>query len=240
MSRRRSRRGAEQRQRFLVLMVKVLIAAGTVGLTAYYAYEVGFRVAQGETASLTDGMQKAEERLRAEQAQAEADRLALGDTKKQLAELKTAYERIRPSDDMRDLTNLLQSKLTAGMSPRRLALVIKSAETPHDCQTLASRRLQVRALRAKGAMSAAALRFDEKVTLSAEEVDPGDGRPPAGGPSNTLHVRFSSEGLRNADVVGVLPIEYALDVQSVEYHFTLTAASAKGWAEVATEKCSLR
>ncbi len=240
MSRRRNRRGAEQRQRLLVLLAKLLGAAGVLGLTAYYAYEVGFRVAQGETAALTDGLQKAEDRLKSQQADAEGDRSALGEANRQLTDLKAAYEQILPSDDIRDLTALLRLKLAAGMTPRRLALVIKSAETPRDCQALASRRLPVRVLRSKGAAGAVPLRFDEKVTLSAEEVEAGDGRPQGGGPLNALHVRFSGEGLRNADVVGALPIEYALDVQGIEYHFTVAAASAKGWVEVATEKCSFR
>lgn len=239
MSRRRSRRGAEQRQRFFILLGKILLAAGVLGVTAYYAYEVGFRVARGETATLTEGLQKAEERLKAEQAAAEADRLALGVANKQLADLKGAYEQIRPSDDLRDLTALLQNKLAAGMSPRRLALVIKSAETPHACQTLASRRLQVRALRPKGAAVAAPLRYDEKIVLAAEEVGDSDGQQGAS-PAGSLKVHFSAEGLRDTDVVGVLPIEYAVNAQGSEYHFTLTAASVKGWLEVATEKCSFR
>ncbi|HXP95511.1 MAG TPA: hypothetical protein VN809_02285, partial [Telmatospirillum sp.] len=122
----------------------------------------------------------------------------------------------------------------------RLALVIKSAETPHDCQTLASRRLQVRSLRSKGAAGAAQLRFDEKVTLSAEEASGNDGRQQWFDPASPMRVRFSTEGLRDIDVVGTFPIEYAVAVQNSEYHFTLTASSAKGWVEVSTEKCSFR
>ena len=41
-------------------------------------------------------------------------------------------------------------------------------------------------------------------------------------------------------MVGSLPIDYAVGVQGIEYHFTLTTAAAKGWIDVATEKCSFR
>lgn len=240
MSRRRSRHGAEQRQRFLILSAKLLVVVGVLGVTAYYAYEVGFRVASGEVASLSDGLQKADERLKVEQIAAEADRAALSEVNKQLAALKTAYEQLRPSDEVRDLNTLLRNKLAAGMSARRLALVIKSAETPHDCQMLASRRLQVHGARAKGGPGALPLRFDEKVTLSAEDEGAGDGRQQWFDPASPMRVHFSAEGLRDVDLVGTLPIEYALGVQGNEYHFTLTAANAKGWVEVVTEKCSFR
>lgn len=241
MSRRRSRRGAEQRQRLFVLLAKLLAVGSVLGITAYYAYEVGFRVARGETAALTEGMQKAEEQLKAEQAGAEADRSASGAVNKQLADLKQAYDQVRPSDDVRDLTALLRKKLDAGMSPRRLALVLKSAETPHACQPLASRRLLMRGPRSKTASGAAQLRFDEKITLSAEEVGDNDARPQGAGSASPLKVHFSAEGLRDVDVVGPLPIEYAIGVQGIEYHFTLTAAgNAKGWVEVVAEKCSFR
>jgi hypothetical protein len=240
MSRRRSRHGAEQRRRFFILLAKLLGVAGVLGVTAYYAYEVGFRVAEGETTSLSEGLQKAEERIMAEQASAEADRLALSEANKKFAALNAAYEQIRPSDEVRDLDALVRKKLADGMTARRLALVIKSAETPHDCQSVAARRLQVRSLHSKGNGGAAQLRFDEKLTLSAEDVAGNDAHQQWFDPASPLHVRFSVEGVRDIEAVGTLPIEYAVLVQSNEYHFTLTASSAKGWVEVVTEKCSFR
>ncbi len=242
MSRRRSRRGAEQRQRLFVLLGKLLAAGGILAVTAYYAYEVGFRVARGESATLADGLQKAEERLRSTEAGAETDRVALTEANRQLAALKAAYEQVRPSDEVRDLTALLRDKLAAGMTSRRLALVIKSAEMPRACQALASRRLPLPALRAKAPSAVAPLRFDEKIVLSAEEVGDSAERPQDAGPlgNAALKVHFSADGLRDADVVGALPLEYALQVQGFEYHFTVTTGSAKGWLEVAAEKCRFR
>jgi hypothetical protein len=83
---------------------------------------------------------------------------------------------------------------------------------------------------------------DEKIVLSAEEADDNAGRPPDAAPvgNPALKVHFAADGLRDADVVGALPLEYALQMQGVEYHFTVTTGSAKGWLEVAAEKCSFR
>ncbi|PKU24320.1 hypothetical protein [Telmatospirillum siberiense] len=240
MNRRKSRRGAEQRRRFFLIFGKLLVAAGVVGVMTYYAYEVGFRVASGETAALTEGLRNAEEQLKTQQIGADADRAALGEANKRVAELKAAYDQIRPSDDMRDLTALLRDKMATGVTARRLALVIKSAEMPRSCQALPNRRLQVRALHAKSSPGVTQLRFDEKVTLSAEETDARDPRQPAGGSVPSLKLHVSAEGGRETDVTGIPPIDYAIAVQGAEYHFIVAPASAKGWLDVATEKCSFR
>lgn len=233
MNRRRSRRNAEQRRRILVVLGKLLVAVGGLALITYYSYEVGFRVASGERAILAEGLRNAEEQLKVQQVGADADRAALVEANKRAAELKTAYDQLRPSDDMRDLMTLLREKMATGVTARRLGLVIRSAEMPRSCQTLPNRRLQVKEPRAKAAPGAAPLRFDDKVALSAEAAE-------AAGTVPLLRIHVSAEGGRETDVTGALPIDYALAVQGGEYHFIVAAANAKGWLDVATEKCSFR
>lgn len=240
MSRRRSRHGAEQRRRILLFLGKLLAAAAAVGVITYYAYEVGFRVAGGEREALAEGLRNAEEQLKTQQIGADADRAALAEANKRQVELKAAYDQIRPSDDIRDLQALLRDKMATGVSARRLALVIKSAEMPRSCLTLPNRRLQVRLSRSKVPPGLSQLRFDEKVVLSAEETDGGAAPPSASGSAASLKLHVSAEGGRETDVTGALPIDYAVAVQGAEYHFTVAAASAKGWLDVATEKCSFR
>ncbi|MTJ82454.1 MAG: hypothetical protein F8N37_15790 [Telmatospirillum sp.] len=240
MSRRRSRRNDEQRRRVLIFIAKVLAGLGAIGVTAYYAYEVGFRVAVGETQSAHEAQQKAEEQLKEVEAAAEADRLAQAQAVRQLSELTARYEQSKPPEELRDLTELLKAKMAAGVTARRLSLVIKSAEMPRSCQPLPTRRLLVRLLSAKASPAGTPLRIDDTVTLTAEAPGASDNRGGWFDPAVAVKVHVAADGARETDVSGVLPIDYALSAKGVEYHLTLSAANSKGWIDVAAERCSFR
>ncbi|MDR3435135.1 hypothetical protein [Telmatospirillum sp.] len=240
MSRRRSRRNEEQRRRILIFLGKVLGAAGIVAVTAYYAYEVGYRVSEGEVQTSKEALQKAQDHLKAVEDAAEADHLAQVQANRQLSDLASRYEQIKPNDELRDLTDLLRAKLAAGLTARRLSLVIKSAEMPRNCQPSPSRRLLVHTPSAKTMPAGGLLRLDDQVSVTAEAPFVGDGRGMSFDPAGAVKLRISVEGVRDAEVVGVLPLDYLLSAKGGEYHITLSAANSKGWVDVATERCAFR
>ena len=111
MYRRRSRLGEERRKAFLIAVLKLALAASAFGLTSYYSYEVGLRVAQGETATLKDKLEEATQEARKQQEQAVGDRAALNEARKQADDFKALYEQVKPSDDIKELSVLLRAKL---------------------------------------------------------------------------------------------------------------------------------
>jgi hypothetical protein len=240
MRRRRNRRSDEQRRHIFLLFVKAVVALAVFGVASYYAYEAGFRVAEGEAQSAQQALRQAEVRLKQAEAAADNDHLAQAETARKLAEMSSRYDQVKPSDDMRDLLDLIRSRMAAGVTPRRLALVIRSAEMPRGCQALPARRLMVRLLSAKVPQTGGPLRLDDQVTVSAEAPSAGDGRDGWFDPAAAIKVHLAAEGGRETDVSGVLPIDYALAVKGDEYHVTLSAASSKGWIDVVTERCHFR
>lgn len=240
MNRRRSRRSEERRQRLLIGLVKLLVVVGAFAFTAYYAYEVGFRVAQRETGSLRENLEKAEINLKEEQAKVEADHYALDEAKKQADDFKSLYDQVKPTDDIRDLTAIMRSKLASGMNPRRLAFVIKSAQNPHDCEGLGTKRFLVRTPRYKGPEATTMVRFDDVVTITADGAGGNGGHEQWFDPESPVKVHVAAAGAKDAELGGNLPVEYAVAVRNSEYHFTISAANARGWVEVVTERCNFR
>lgn len=240
MQRRRSRRREENRRRLLVGLLKFVLALGAFGLTAYYAYEVGFRVAQGQVSNLKEDLQKATELAHEQESQLEADRAALAEVKKQADDFKNLYDQAKPSDDIRDLVAVLRTKLADGMNPHRLAFVIKSAQNPHGCEMLGTKRFLVRTPRYRGPVETTSVRFDDLVTVSAEADGANGGHEQWFDPEHPVKVRVVATGSKNTELTGNLPIEHAVAVKNSEYHFTMNAATARGWVEVVTERCDFR
>jgi hypothetical protein len=240
MTRRRSRRNEELRHRVFLFVLKLLSVAAVFAVTAYYAYEVGFRVARGEAEASTENLRKAEEQIKVERDSAAADRSALADAQRELADLKTRYDQVKPSDELRQLLDLMRSKMAAGVTQRRLALVIRSAEMPHDCRVLPSRRLLVRTPQTRGMPPGLQIKVDDLITVSANGAAGNGGREAWFDPAAAVSVHITPDGSQNADVNGALPLEYSLMARDGEYHLSVSAASSRGWIEVAAERCALR
>jgi hypothetical protein len=226
--------------RILVGLLKLLAVGSVLGLTVYYAYEVGYRVAQGEVSALKEQVAQAAEDQRKAQEQAEGDRAALNEAKKQADDFKALYEQVKPTDALKDLTALLHGKLSEGMDPKRLAFVIKSAQNPHDCQTIPAKRFLVRTPRYKGPSTYTSVRLDEMVSLSADGAGANDGHEQYFDAERSLKLHVGVPGARDSDISGKLPIEHAVVVKNTEFHFTVSAASNRGFVEVTSEKCELR
>lgn len=238
MPRRRSRRSEERRQRLLIGLFKLLVVVGVFSFTAYYAYEVGFRVAQREAGALKDALEKAEDSVKEAQSQVEADHAAMAEVQKQADDFKALYEQVKPTDDIRELTAILRAKLATGMDPHRLSFVIKSAQNPHDCEVLGTKRFLVRTPRYRGPEATTMVRFDDVVTISADGIGANGGHEQWFDADSPIKVHVAAQGSKNTDLSGNLPVEYAVAVRNSEYHFTISAANVRGWVEVVTERCN--
>ena len=124
------------------------------------------------------------------------------------------------------------------MDARRLAFVIKSAQKPHDCAPLGTKRFLVRTPRYRGPIANTLVRFDDVATISAEGAGANGGHEQWFDPEHPVKVHVTASGAKDIDFSGTLPIEYAVAVKNSEYHFTMTAAATRGWVEVVTERCT--
>jgi cell division protein FtsB len=240
MYRRKSRRGGERRKAFLLSLLKLVLAVSAFGLTAYYSYEVGLRVAQGETSSLKDKLEETTQEAHKQQEQAVGDRAALNEARKQAEDFKALYEQVKPTEDIKELTTILRAKLAEGLDSHRLGMVIKTAQNPHDCEQPATRRFLVRTPRYKGPDTNTSVRLGDLVTLSADGVGGNGGHEQWFDAERPIKLHVVAGGVKDADVSGRLPIEHMVVVKNSEFRFTISAATSRGFVEVVSQRCEYR
>lgn len=240
MTFRKNRRVQERRRHVALFFLKLTVFLLVVSVTAYYAYQVGFRVAQARVATLQDDLRQATAIAERRQAEIAEDRQALAEAKQQAVEFKGLYDQERPSEDLRDLTAMVRAKLAEGLDARRLGFVIRSARKPYACEELGSKRFLVRTPRYRGPAATTTVRFDDAVTLTAEGPGANDGHEQWFDNGRPVKVRLTAAGVKAAELSGKLPLEQIIAVRNSEYHFTMTAASARGWVDVATQRCNFR
>jgi hypothetical protein len=237
MHRRRNRHSEEQRRAVFSFLIKLVLGLSVFGLTAYYSYEAGIRVAEHDNEKLKNQLVEATDGVKRLEAQAEIDQAGLNDARKQAEETKALYDQVKPTDDLRDLIGVLRGKLADGVDAHRLALVVKSVENPQVCDPSYSKRFLVRTPRYRGPESSTSVHLSDLVTLSVEGAGGNGGREQWFDPDNAVKLRISPVGGKGTEVNGRLPIERALVVKGSEIHFTVTAASGRGFVEVASTRC---
>lgn len=240
MSYRRNRRAHERRRHVSFLFLKLMVCLLLIAVTAYYSYQVGLRVAQAKLGTLQDELSEAKAVAERRQTEITEQHQSLADARQQAQEFKGLYDQERPTADLRDLTAMLRNKLAEGIDPHRLGFVIKSARKPHDCEVLGSKRFLVRTPHYRGPAATTMVRFDDGVVISADGTGANGGHEQWFDSDRPVRVRMTAGGVKAAEVAGNLPLEETVAVRNSEYHFTMTAASAHGWVEVATERCNFR
>jgi hypothetical protein len=241
MNRRRSRRNEERRRHIFIVLLKLILGGGAFGLLIFYAYEVGYRVNQGELTTLREQVSGSQEQAAKAREQADGDRAALNELRKQDGELRALYEQSKPSDDLKDLMVLVRTRMADGMEPKRLAFVIKSAPVPRQCEVLPVKRFLVRTPKAKAPNAAGSAHLDDQLELSADGIGGNDGREQWFDPDRPLRLHVAGGASRMAEISGKLPIEQAVLLRpGLELHYTVTASVSRGYADVASERCELK
>ena len=132
MARRRSRRDQQSWLIWFKLFKLVVLLAG-IGAAAFYAYEVGQRLALEQVAGLKQEIERLtgiDDTRKQEVAKLTAD---LDETKKRAEDFQSRYEQVAPSDDLKEVVALVRAKLAGGLDAKRLSYVISQAERPRRC-----------------------------------------------------------------------------------------------------------
>lgn len=240
MSRRRSRRNEERRRQIFAILFKLILGGGTFVLLVYYAYEVGYRVNQGELAALRQQAADSAGDAAKAREQADGDRAAINELRRQDESLRALYERDKLSDELKDLVALLRTRMAEGADAKRLAYIIRSAPVPRQCETLPAKRFLVRTPNARPPNTAYFLRLDDQLELSADGVGGGGGHEQWFDPDRPLRLHVAGAG-HAAELSGKLPIEQVVTLRpNVELHYTVIASVARGYVDVVSERCEMK
>lgn len=154
-------------------------------------------------------------------------------------QLQQQYEKDLPNEGpVRELVEQVRKQISDGMSPERLAFVIRSARPPSNCSDPASKRFMVKTPAYTGPDSAAS--FGEgAVVISAIGASSRNqkGEPQAWfDATQPVTVTFKTADGQTDSKTVTLPLQHSLIASGREYRFTLSEGE-KSFVRVSYDSC---
>ncbi|MDW8444683.1 MAG: hypothetical protein RML45_10600 [Acetobacteraceae bacterium] len=233
-ARRAEKRRRRQRNLLILLVVLALVGLGAV------AYETGSRLAQLETDALRSEIETLRRTIAGlEQARA-ATEAQLRETEARLAEREAAYARDVPSGAGRELYALIQQRLREGLSPDRLALVLRNATAGTRCEPeIETRRFLLATPIARSGPTSVTVSGGIVITGEGVSARAPDGSPHAWfDPAQPVTIAAIQPGGARTEAQGVLPVAFSVVRGATEHRFVVSASELRGFVQVAAERCS--
>ncbi len=235
---REARRAEKRRRR--QRMVLILLVVGTLFGLGAMAYEAGSRLAQLETEALRAEiatLRRAVAELELARAGTEA---RLRETEARLAEREAAYARDVPSGAGRDLYALIQQRLSEGITPDRLTLVLRNATNGTRCDPeIETRRFLLATPIARGGANAVTMSGGIVITGEGVSARAPDGSPHAWfDPAQPVTITAVQPGGARIEAQGVLPVTFSVVRGATEHRFLVSASEIRGFVQVAAERCA--
>ncbi|MBL8701668.1 MAG: hypothetical protein JNK67_25025 [Alphaproteobacteria bacterium] len=236
-----ARARTRRRGRILLGIAKWAVLLAIFGAIGYYAHETGTRIAQRDTIELR--RQVAELTTATQTLQRDKDQLQrdLATTSARAEELRKRYESDVPTGAISEILRLAREKLSAGVTPERIAGVLAAVENARRCDDKpTSKRFLVKAGPRAPAVNDTVSFADRTITVSAtgEITLDAEGRPQAWfDPGKPLTVVFTRIGGAETVAKGVLPINHSVVVNDLEHRFVVTQGDARGFVTVTSDSC---
>ena len=234
-SKNRRRRQRRLRMAKWLFVLAVLFGAGL------FAYQTGSWLARQEVIRLEEqieGLQATIDDLREDKRALET---RLEEAKARATNWRERYEAEVPEGTRKELLDLVQTRLEAGVAADRLAFVISEAANERQCDAgPATKRFLVQTPLSTGANGSVSF-ADGTVTVTAQGASATDaqGNPEAWyDPAEPVTARFTRPGGDASEASGKLPLHHSVVVDGSEHRFTLVDAEARGFVNVTWERCA--
>jgi hypothetical protein len=215
----------------------LVILAGS----AYAVYAAGAHMAERDVTHLERDKAALSQRIsqledQATQLQADAANAAMREQ-----QWRQRYEREVPTGAGKELTALLQRRLSEGIRADRLELAIQGAVNQPACENKpVTKRFIVRTPLHAGGNDTVGF-ADNAITVTAQGAGSkdGEGRPrSAFDPSQPVTVSFTLLGGRKVvEANGVLPLHQSVPTETGEYRFSVMPAETPGLVLVSGDRC---
>lgn len=229
-----------RRRRTQWLMFKWCVALCIVVAAGVFAYEAGKRLAGSELTHQREQIDSLTARVRELETLGAAQRAEMATSEATARNWQTLYERDVARGTTKELFELIQQKLAAGVEAERLKTVLTATQNRRDCRREAERRKFPLAVREKDAAKSS-LRFAKgDVSIVAFGVAATDekGDPEAWfDTAQPVTARIIRSGSTVAEVTGPLPLEPAQIIGDREYTFSISANKARGTVDITADSC---
>lgn len=227
------------RDRAIQRFNKVLLFIVAIGT----CFGLGFFIG-GQNAVVANGTLKMEvedmtNRLKTMQDELTTVRAEAQTATSRLEQLKAQYEKDIPQDGpMREIVDMVRKQIADGMSPDRLAFVLRSARPPRNCSDPATKRFIIKTPAYKGADSLVTVGEGAVVIFgTGSSAKTRDGQAESWfDPTQTIHVSFKTSSGEIEKKSGTLPFQHSVISNGKEYRFTLTEGE-KSFVKITFDNC---
>ncbi|MEQ8585082.1 MAG: hypothetical protein RLO01_13755 [Thalassobaculaceae bacterium] len=220
-------------------VIRFLIFVGVVVATAMTAYEFGAEDIEGQRRLHQEQLLEFEQARSAAEQDAANLRVEVEKARLAVQEWERRYEADVPTGVRLDLLALVNERLEAGVDPERLAFLIRAAEDKRDCEAVETKRFLVRTPLYGGANTSVTFANEAvSVTGVGESETTETGLPQAWfDPEKPVSLVFTRIDGQRTEISGILPLQQSVVHDGVEHHF-LVRPGARGFAQVAAERCA--
>ena len=215
------------------LALCVIVAAGV------YAYQSGSRLAEAEVARLQQEIVSLSSTVAELERQNSEQQSAIAAERNRAEEWRQRYDKDVPAGEIKELFDLVQEKLSAGVTADRMRFVIGAAENQRECDEVpVTKRFLVKTPLYRGQDDS--VRFaDGAITVTALGVAAKDA---AGNleawfdPAEPLTILITHIGGKASEFSGRLPLHPSVVTGDNEYRFTVVPGT-KGFVKVSADRC---
>lgn len=238
-----ARRVATRRRRHgrTRLGLRWFLALLLIGLSGFYGYRAGTRLAEIEIERLKGELAILTVRTAALAQREAAHRQAFETARARADQAESAYERDVPAGQRKLLYEAVTAKLDDGLSAERLHFVIGAAGKSRDCDpALASKRFIVTTpLQRLGHNNAVSFHNGAIVVTAVGAPATDDrGNPEAWfDPTQEVKVRVEALSGEVEEEAGLLPLQLSLVVGNNEHRLGVRAAPTRGFVQTTLQRC---
>jgi hypothetical protein len=220
-------------------VIRFVLYVGVVLAAAMVSYEFGAEDIEGQRRMHQEQLLEFEQARAASEQESANLRVEVERAKLALDEWEKRYNADVPTGARRELLDLVNERLEAGVDPNRLAFFIKSAEDKRDCEEVETKRFLVRTPLYNGANTSVTFANDAVAVTGSGESEVTDAGLPQNwyDPHKPVTLIFTRIDGQRTEVSGTLPLQQSVVHDGIEHHF-LVKPGARGFAQVAAERCT--
>lgn len=207
-----------------------------------FAYNLGGDIARADLELARRQVGELHGAVTTAEAQSAAARSAAETAVIKEQEWQKRYSAEVPAGELKPLLDQMRAHLDAGVSPDRIALLLRAAGQPRICDNNpVSRRFLVRTPISGRANDSASF-GNNTITLTAEGKPAvnAEGKPEAWfDPGQPVTIQVAGLGGESWMHSAVLPMHASAVVQGSEYRFSVVAAETRGFVVVTADRCKL-
>lgn len=221
-------------------MLRWLIGLGAIAALGAVSYRSGSELALRDVRRLEQDVARLSREIAGLQGQ---NALLAGENaaaRLREQELRRRYAAEVPAGRARDLLEIVNARLAAGVSAERLKFVLEAAGEASACDGKpATKRFIVRTPISSGANAAVGFAGSAiTVTAEGESALNDRGAPEAWfDPAKPVTVRFTALGGKALEASGLLPLHRSVVYNGDEYRFTAATADQRGFLNVTADRC---